>query len=213
MNTTAIYKCLKCGQLWEIPLIAIPDTETKCPYCGGEGWKIGEFNPNFNSNEEPSNSNEELNIEDYIVSPELAKRLKEVGVDSPSLFYWRRRIWNDGSVEYIIEYEDDIDDTEMAYADDFYDSDDFIEEEISAYMAQDLIEKLPHLIRLREGQQYILCVHKSSLSDGYVVKYERYHNGEIEVLQEFTSRKLSDALAEMLIWWREREGKTGGETR
>jgi len=46
MNTTAIYKCLECGQLWEIPLIAIPDIGIKCPYCGGEGWKIGEFNPN-----------------------------------------------------------------------------------------------------------------------------------------------------------------------
>ena len=46
MNTTAIYKCLNCGQLWEIPLIAIPDIGTKCPYCGGEGWKIGGFNPN-----------------------------------------------------------------------------------------------------------------------------------------------------------------------
>ena len=203
MNTTAIYKCLKCGQLWEIPLIAIPDTETKCPYCGGEGWKIGEFNPNFNSNEELNNSNEELSIEDYVVSPELAKKLKEVGVDSPSLFYWR--IWNDGSIDYAIEY--DFDDSEMAYADDFYACNEFIEEEIPAYMVQELIEKLPRLIRVREGQQYILCVCKSSLGDGYVVKYERYHNGEIEVLQEFANRKLSDALAEMLIWWRKREGK------
>ena len=202
MNTTAIYKCLKCGQLWEIPLIAIPDIGTKCPFCGGEGWKIGEFNPNFNSNEVLSNSNEELNIENYIVSPELAKRLKEVGVDSPSLFYWRRRIWNDGSVDYAIEYKDDFDASEMEYEDDIYGCDDFIVEEIPAYMAQDLIEKLPPLIRVREDQQYVLCVYKSSLGDGYVVRYERYHNGEIEVLQEFASRKLSDALAEMLIWWR-----------
>jgi len=47
VNATPIYKCLKCGRVWEISLTDIPETEkTKCPYCGGKGFQIGGFNPN-----------------------------------------------------------------------------------------------------------------------------------------------------------------------
>ena len=134
--------------------------------------------------------------EDIVVSLELAKKLKEAGVNSPSLFYWR--IWDDKSVDLAMEHEDDFDYSGVGRK---------VTEKIPAYMPPELMEMLPHSIRLREGHQYILCVHKSSLSDGYVVRYQRYHNGEIEILQQFANWKLSDALAEMLIWWREKRNE------
>ena len=137
-----------------------------------------------------------MNIKDQVVSLWLAKELKEAGVNSSSLFNWR--VWTDGSVDCAMSDEDDFD---------YRGTGNKVKEKIPAYMAPELIEMLPHSTRLREGQQYNLSVHKSHLSDGYVVRYQRYHNGEIEILQEFDNRKLSDALAEMLIWWRKREEK------
>ncbi|MCW3130637.1 MAG: hypothetical protein N2V75_11155 [Methanophagales archaeon] len=136
--------------------------------------------------------------EDIVVSLGLAKALKEAGVKSPSLFYWR--IWDDGSVDCAIVDEDDFD---------YRGTGNKVIEKIAAYMPPELMEMLPHSTRLREGQQCILSVHKSHLSDGYVARYQRYHNGEIEVLQEFGDRKLADALAKMLIWLREKENKDG----
>ena len=132
-----------------------------------------------------------MNKEEVVISFELAKKLKEVGVSSPSLFCWR--IWSDGSVDCAMVDEDDFDYSGAGRK---------VVEKILAYTVTELMEKLPSSIRVREDQQYILCVHKSSLSDRYVVRYQRYHSGEIEVLQEFANWKLSDALAEMLIWCR-----------
>ena len=132
--------------------------------------------------------------EDIVVSFELAKKLKEAGVNSPSLFYWR--VWDDGSVDLVMEHEDDFDYSGAGRE---------VKEKIPAYTSPELMGRLPYKIGIH--QQYILCVYKSHLSDGYVARYQRYHNGEIEVLQEFGDRKLADALAQALIWWREREGK------
>ncbi len=137
-----------------------------------------------------------MNIKDQVVSIGLAKELKEAGVNSPSFFYWR--VWSDESVDLAMKDDDDFDYSGAGRE---------VKEKIPAYMAPELMEMLSRSTRLRESQQYILSVHKSYLSDGYVVRYQRYHNGEIEILQEFGNRKLSDALAEMLIWWRKRERK------
>jgi len=137
-----------------------------------------------------------LNIKDQVVSIGLAKELKEAGVNSPSLFYWR--VWSDESVDLAMKDDDDFDYSGAGRE---------VKEKIPAYMPPELMEMLPHSTRLREGQQYILSVHKSHFSDGYVVRYQRYHNGEIEVLREFVDRKLSDALAQALMWCMEREGK------
>jgi len=46
MNTVGVYKCLSCGRLWEIPLIAVPDIKLECHDCHGKLWKVGEFNLN-----------------------------------------------------------------------------------------------------------------------------------------------------------------------
>ena len=137
-----------------------------------------------------------MNIKDQVVSLAVAKELKEAGVNSSSLFNWR--IWSDGSVDCAMCDEDNFD---------YRGTGNKVKEKIPAYTAPELMGMLPHSTRLREGQEYILSVHKSHLSDGYVVRYQRYHNGEIEVLQEFVDRKLSDVLAQALMWCREREGK------
>ena len=137
-----------------------------------------------------------MNIKDQVVSLWLAKKLKEAGVNSPSLFNWR--IWSDGSVDCAMCDEDDFD---------YRGTGNEVKEKIAAYMAPELMEMLPHSTRLHEGQQYILSIHKSHLSDGYVVRYQRYRNGEIEILQEFESKKLADALAQALIWWRKKENE------
>ena len=132
--------------------------------------------------------------EDIVVSLELAKRLKEAGVNSPSLFYWR--VWDDKSVDIAMEHEDDFDYSGAGRK---------VVEKIPAYTAAELMEKLPERIRVSERQHFFLVVYKLSIS--YKVNYDHTFFDIIETLCEFENRKLSDALAQALIWWREREGK------
>ena len=194
MNTTAIYKCLKCGRLWEIPLIAIPNIGTKCPFCGGEGWKIGEFNPN-----DPNGGGKKgMRKEDIVVSLKLAKKLKEAGVNSPSLFYWR--IWDDKSVDLAMGDEDDFDYSGAGRK---------VREKIHAYTVMELIDALPSSIKTKvEGKEYdyMLAIHKGN-SNWYAVSYESGSCDDFDVLQEFASEKLANALARTLIWWRKKQAR------
>ena len=136
-----------------------------------------------------------MNIKDQVISLAVAKELKEAGVNSPSLFYWR--IWSDGSVGCAMCDEEDFD---------FSGTGKTVVEKIQAYTAAELIEKLPGFIRQSNDTKYILSIHK--FSDGYAIGYERCYDNVLKYfLQEFESEKLADALAEMLIWWRKREGK------
>jgi len=131
--------------------------------------------------------------EDIVVSLELAKKLKEAGVNSHSLFYWR--IWDDKSVDLVMEHEDDFDYSGVGRK---------VIEKIPAYTATELMGMLPSLIR--EGLRYTLCVYKPH--DRYIVDYERLSEDyEIETLCEFEGRKLADALAEMLMWWKKWEAR------
>jgi len=129
--------------------------------------------------------------EDNVVSLELAKRLKEAGVNSPSLFYWQ--IWDDKSVDIAMEHEDDFDYSGAGRK---------VVEKIPAYTVTELMEKLPDCIRVDKDRRFYLVVYK--LSNSYKVDYERMLFDEIETLCEFEGRKLSDALAQVLIWWREK---------
>jgi len=130
---------------------------------------------------------------DTVVSLELAKRLKEAGVNSPSLFYWR--IWDDKSVDIAMEHEDDFDYSGAGRK---------VVEKIPAYTATELIEKLPGFIRPSKNERYILSIHK--FCDGYAVGYERCYDSVLKFfLQEFENEKLADALAQALIWWKRRE--------
>ncbi len=138
-----------------------------------------------------------MRIRDNVVSLELARRLKEIGMNIPSLFYWR--IWNDGSVDITMRHENDFVSSGTGRA---------VIEKIQAYTAAELIEELPGFIRQPKdkGIKYILSIHK--FCDGYVVGYEHCYDGVLKFfLQEFESEKLVNALAKMLIWWRKRERK------
>ena len=127
--------------------------------------------------------------EDIVISLELAKKLKEADVNSPSLFYWR--VWDDGSVDLAME-EDDFDYSGTGRE---------VKEKIPAYTAVELMEKLPGFIRQPKNWKYILSIHK--FCDGYAVGYERCYNNVLKFfLQEFESEKLADALARALIWWK-----------
>ena len=139
-----------------------------------------------------------MHKEDIVVSFELAKKLKEAGVNSPSLFYWR--VWSDGSVDLAMEHEDDFDYSGTGRT---------VVEKIPAYTAVELMEKLPGFIRQSKNGKYILSVHK--FCDGYAVGYERCYDNVLKFfLQEFESEKLANALAQALIWWKMREVKRNG---
>jgi len=134
--------------------------------------------------------------EDIVVSFELAKRLKEAGVNSPSLFYWR--VWDDKSVDIAMEHEDDFDYSGAGKT---------VVEKIPAYTATELMEKLPGFIKPDKYREYPLCIYKG-IDDKYTVGYKScYYDGLTIFFQDFKNRKLSDALAQALIWCREREGK------
>ena len=130
--------------------------------------------------------------EDIVVSLELAKKLKNAGVNSSSLFYWR--IWDDKSVDIAMGDEDDFDYSGASRK---------VVEKIPAYTATELMGMLPECIRV--SGHFYLVVYK--LSNSYKVDYERMLFDEIETLCEFANRKLSDALAQALIWWKRREGR------
>ena len=134
-----------------------------------------------------------MSEEDIVVSLELAKKLKEAGIEQDSLCYWIR--WKDKD-KWSIKCVDEYMREEWKFSP--------LVEYYSAYTATELIEKLPSLIR--EGLRYTLCIYK--LHDSYIVEYERLsEDNEIELLCEFENKKFADALAEMLIWWRKREEK------
>ena len=135
-----------------------------------------------------------MNKEEVVISFELAKKLKEVGVSPPSLFYWR--IWDDKSVDIAMGDEDDFDYSGAGRK---------VVEKIPAYTVTELMGMLPDCIRVDKDRHFYLVVYK--LSNSYKVDYERMLFDEIETLCEFANRKLSDALAQALIWCREREGK------
>ena len=137
---------------------------------------------------------QKMNKEEVVISFELAKKLKEVGVSPPSLFYWR--IWDDKSVDIAMGDEDDFDYSGAGRK---------VIEKIPAYTPTELIEMLPDCIRVDKDRHFYLVVYK--LSNSYKVDYERMLFDEIETLCDFANRKLSDALAQALIWCREREGK------
>ena len=129
--------------------------------------------------------------EDIVVSLELAKRLKEVGVRQESMLFWVR--WKDKD-KWSIRCPDEYMREEWKFSP--------LVECYSAYTATELMEKLPERIRVSERQHFYLVVYK--LSNSYKVNYDHTFFDTIETLCEFEDRKLSDALAQALIWWREK---------
>ncbi|RLE65061.1 MAG: hypothetical protein DRJ47_06095 [Thermoprotei archaeon] len=111
-----------------------------------------------------------MDIEEQVVSVELAKRLKEVGVDQESLFYWAS-----GSLLFFEEVD-------WSDVDDIY----------SAFTAVELMDLLPTSI----GKNTRLAVLK--FEDVWKVAYFDMIDGNIIGLSE--KKKLADALAGLRIW-------------
>jgi len=128
--------------------------------------------------------------EDIVVSLELAKRLKEVGVRQESMLFWVR--WKDKD-KWSIRCPDEYMREEWKFSP--------LVECYSAYTAAELTEKLPERIRVDDRCFYLVVY---ELSNSYKVDYECILFDGIKTLCEFEGRKLSDALAQALIWWREK---------
>jgi hypothetical protein len=117
-----------------------------------------------------------MNLEDQVVSLELAKRLKELGANQESLFYWVKEddpyIWYNSN-NYPIK-------TEKLYN--------------AAYTVSELGLFLPHGLN-KDGEDYYLFIMKL---DNWHICYTR-ENGDKEPLFWFKDDKEADARAKMLI--------------
>lgn len=76
-----------------------------------------------------------MNLESQVCSLELAKKLKELGIDQQSLFYWD--IWDESSyaVNYIAYHCPNL-------------------EHYQAYTASEILDILPHYIATKENESF-----------------------------------------------------------
>jgi len=118
-----------------------------------------------------------MNIEDQVVSLELAKKLKETGVEQKSLWKWfHNKYFGTTSLKRHDEIPLPLKKDEDIY---------------SAFTVAEMMEKLPPKIQNR----YMLVITKNPIL-GYHVAYQG--------LVAFAREGFADALAEMLIWLVER---------
>jgi len=120
-----------------------------------------------------------MNIEDQVVSVEVAKKLKEIGVEQDSLWKW---CIQEGVARCYTWFERKI----QAWGK--------VEEEYSAFTVAELMEQLPAAIETKAGR-YRLTIEK----------YEHlwcvsYTGTAGDALETILNRKLADALAGMLLW-------------
>jgi hypothetical protein len=123
-----------------------------------------------------------MKLEHQVISLEISKQLKALGVEQDSLFYW----WQPedaGTDNYIILYQIEINDAEFKKC-------------ISAFTASELLElmpyNLPYMGMLRIGRQSALYPER------WVIIYEeRLMEGHF--LIERKSNNLANACGEMLI--------------
>lgn len=133
-----------------------------------------------------------MNIEDQVVSLELAKKLKEIGMEQESHWVWFD--WGKHTEKHMakLEARNNLTEWQLEKGELIY----------PAFTVAELMEGLPRMIRTDKYHHYELCVYKSSVSIGYVVEYEHHACDELKILQEFENGKLADALAEMAMWLR-----------
>lgn len=121
-----------------------------------------------------------MNIESHIVSLELAKKLKELGVEQESLWKWC--IHSNGVVGCYAGLTQKIQSLSK------------VKEDYSAFTVTELMERLPATVDLIAGR-YRLTIRKyDQLLD------VSYMGTAGDALKTTMNRKLVDALAEMLIW-------------
>ncbi len=128
-----------------------------------------------------------MNIEDQVVSLELAKKLKEIGVEQESLFYWAS-----GSLLFFEEV-------------DWSDADTY-----SAFTVAELMEKLPSFVRkpgyYSYSKEYHLRIERTRnryYETNWMVCYcdvDIYEGYEYNELIGITGKKLANVLAKVLVW-------------
>ena len=138
-----------------------------------------------------------MKIEDQVVSLELSKRLKELGIKQDSYFCWFRLLESD--FLYTLSERWQIDDEERF-------------DEISAFTVAELMDMLPACIDMKEYEPFnyfFLQIHKrTSENIKYIARYVcdtmpavEAGNPNFQLQSKFRSHseKLTDCLAIMLI--------------
>lgn len=126
-------------------------------------------------------------IEKHCISLDLAKRLHELGIDKPSLFWWGVGDYQDPDVIKIAPFQNE----ECWTYDKMY----------HAYIATELLEMLPKKLNGSDDLEFNINIGYED--DGVFIEYLHYHyNGALECEDEWHARdkNMCNALAEMLIY-------------
>lgn len=137
-----------------------------------------------------------MKLEQQVCSLELSKRLKELGFEQESLFYWygarkfnlimnseiRDILWDERCFENLTETAE-------------------LKERFSAYTVAELGEMLPETIDQNDDDSpYFLNIHKEKDNDLWQI---RYGNSEDEHCIYILEKTEADARAKMLIYLKE----------
>jgi len=130
-----------------------------------------------------------MKLEDQVVSLELAKRLKELGVKQESLFYWWLDTGSDFKDEPSANYGKPTPKENGGWWD-----------EVSAFTVAELGEMLPKYVG--DDAQYFLECYKTDCTpnkSGYQIRYSENQSAEycLHAVMENTE---ADARAKMLIY-------------
>ncbi len=127
-----------------------------------------------------------MNLENHVVSLELAKKLKELGVKQESLFEWSTT--QNGQN---ISLHETLLPSHRNFNSPYYKS-------YSAFTASELGELLPVSISSEDSEYgFVLTINKSDERDYFSVSYENYDFDYGETSYE---KNLSNSLAKMLIY-------------
>jgi hypothetical protein len=121
-----------------------------------------------------------MKLEDQVVSLELARKLKELGVKQESVFYWREN----RLIARLAEFD---------LAGRYPDS----QQDISAFTGTEIVEQLPAEL-LVKGNNYIWFLEIKKHLSGYIVNY--YQEGVRLTDEVFHEKKEADACTKILIY-------------
>ena len=136
-----------------------------------------------------------MKLEDQVVSLELSKKLKELGVPQESLFWWaeyRHKI-NQPKFQWEV--------TDSTYEGDYCE----YKNKVSAYTVAELGEMLPLVVSQNGEDHYLNCfrpcqwIEAQDKSLGWMIGYENgvFTHDEVEIQEAPTE---ADARAKMLIY-------------
>ena len=132
-----------------------------------------------------------MKLEQQCVSLELAKKMKELGFEQESLFWWTK---NRAGLKPYVEYEKFIDKRTVHHK--YLDC--------SAYTVAELGEMLPYSIRSNLGieEELFFTVHRCVGGRGWNLTYENAYDKTFERMPVWADTE-ADARAKMLIYLKE----------